>query len=89
MYVAKTKALISFAVAASLFSHMQKMGFLITRLIDKRKPYKTVLSWIGGHSAILLIDLNTCIIFTHMIITTMTEVVDCLLVIIQYFSTKT
>ena len=32
IYVAKTKALISFAVA-SLFSHMQKSGFLMTRLI--------------------------------------------------------
>ena len=31
--VAKTKALISFAVTASLFSHMQKAGFLTTRLI--------------------------------------------------------
>ena len=37
MQVAKTKALISFAVTAKLicvlFSHMQKAGFLTTRLI--------------------------------------------------------
>ena len=31
MYVAKTKALISFAV--TFFSHMQNVGFLMTRLI--------------------------------------------------------
>ena len=31
--MAKTKALISCAVTASLFSHMQKAGFLMTRLI--------------------------------------------------------
>ena len=36
MYVAKTKALISFAVTAKLicvfFSHMQNVGFLMTQL---------------------------------------------------------
>ena len=34
VYVAKTKALISFAVTASLFLHMRKAGFLTTRLIS-------------------------------------------------------
>ena len=40
-YVAKTKALISFAVTAklicALFSHMQKAGFLTTRLICEQQ----------------------------------------------------
>ena len=32
LLVAKTKALISFAVSASLFLHVQKAGFLVRRL---------------------------------------------------------
>ena len=40
--VAKTKALISFAVAASLFSPMQIVGFLTRRLIYLIKAYKTI-----------------------------------------------
>ena len=34
MYVVKTKELISCAVTAPLFSHMQNAGFLMTRLIS-------------------------------------------------------